>query len=190
MTGAVLELHYDDAEIRAAMGRLQDFSGERMNAAWNAIGGKMVTATQLRFDMQRGPSGAPWKPSKRAVKDGGKTLIWHGYLLASITYNVIGDGVEWGSNLAYAAAMQGGATIQHYARSQQIYRSTGRDGIKPRFVRKSKSNFSSWATIGEHTVTIEGRPYLGVNADDVVEINDTLAAHLEAAILGTPVGHA
>ena len=39
-----------------------------------------------------------------------------------------------------------------------------------RFVKKSKSNFSQWATIGEHSITIPPRPFLKLTAGEISEI--------------------
>lgn len=188
--GAAFAISYDDAEIRAAMTRLREFPGARAAAAEAAIGGKMVSATQLRFAGEVGPDGVKWKPSERVVKHGGKTLQLHGYLLGSQVYNVLDGaaGVEWGSPLVYAAAMQGGASFTVYARSQNVFRSVVDGAISGGFVKKSKSNFAQHATIGEHKVNIPARPYLGVNSDDAVEIEDTLALHMQAAILGVAPG--
>ena len=45
----------------------------------------METSVLLNFTQQRQPDGIPWLPSKRAQRDGGKTLIDTGGLLASVT---------------------------------------------------------------------------------------------------------
>lgn len=188
MPGVALELHWDAASLdamSAAMQTLAEFNGARSAAMWAAIGNYGVSSTQLRFDAQHGPDGDPWKPSQRAIKEDGKTLIWHGYLLRSIIYNVQGEGVEWGSPLVYAAAMQAGAHITSYARSQQNFRKAGRDGLSARFVKKAKSNFASWSTLPEYEITIEGRPYLGLNAEDGQEIADTALRHLDQALKGS-----
>jgi phage gpG-like protein len=188
MTGVTLELNWDAGTMEAAQAAfrsLEAFDGTRSAAMWAAIGGYGVSSTQLRFDAQVGPDGDPWKPSQRAIKEDGKTLIWHGYLIRSITYNVLGEGVEWGSPLAYAAAMQAGAHITSFARSQQTYRKAGRDGLSARFVKKAKSNFASWATIPEYEIAIEARPYLGLNAQDGQEIADTALRHLDQAWQGS-----
>ena len=188
MTGALLELHFDDAEIRRAVGYLYTFDGgERATRLWHAIGAAGVASTQLRFDQQHGPGGAPWKPSQRALKDGGKTLQLSGMLLASITYNLLGaDGVEWGSNLPYAPAMQGGADITVYPRSQQIYQTVSKAGVlNQKFVRPSKSNFARWVEVPEYHIHIEARPYLGIDEEDIAEFTDTALRHVDAALMGT-----
>ena len=56
----------------------------------------METSVLLNFTQQRQPDGVPWLPSKRAQKDGGKTLIDTGKLLASVTAQSGADFAEVG----------------------------------------------------------------------------------------------
>lgn len=56
----------------------------------------METSVLLNFTQQRQPDGIPWLPSKRAQKDGGKTLIDTGKLLASVTHRFGADFAEVG----------------------------------------------------------------------------------------------
>jgi phage gpG-like protein len=179
-----LEVKWDDAELRAAMARVASLPPQQRYALATAIGGRMVTSTVLRFQDEVSPEGVKWIPSQRVLKHGGKTLQLHGYLVGSITYNAGPDGVEWGSPLRYAAAMQGGASIRVYARSQQLYRLVSADGISARFVRKSKSNFVQRATIGEHQVNIPARPFLGISSDDALEIEDASSAFMLRVLNG------
>lgn len=56
----------------------------------------METSVLLNFTQQRQPDGIPWLPSKRVQKDGGKTLIDTGKLLASVTARSGADFAEVG----------------------------------------------------------------------------------------------
>lgn len=56
----------------------------------------METSVLLNFTQQRQPDGIPWLPSKRAQRDGGKTLIDTGKLLASVTAQSGADFAEVG----------------------------------------------------------------------------------------------
>ncbi len=56
----------------------------------------METSVLLNFTQQRQPDGIPWLPSKRAQKDGGKTLIDTGRLLASLQTRTGADFAEAG----------------------------------------------------------------------------------------------
>lgn len=56
----------------------------------------METSVLLNFTQQRNPDGIRWLPSKRAQRDGGKTLIDTGGLLASVTAQSGADFTEVG----------------------------------------------------------------------------------------------
>ncbi len=56
----------------------------------------METSVLLNFTQQRQPDGIPWLPSKRAQRNGGKTLIDTGGLLASVTAQSGADFAEVG----------------------------------------------------------------------------------------------
>lgn len=189
--GAAVEIDakLDYAALRAAVGRLALFSDDRQRPMLDAVGGYLVSSTVRRFHNQCAPSGNPWKPSRRAVKTGGETLIETAMLIRSLTYNRLAMGVEWGSPVKYAAVHQNGATFTVYPRSQRVYRryESGKNyrELKPGFVRKSKANFVQWATIANpYVVKIPARPYLGIDAADAGEINAIAAHHVNAALLG------
>jgi phage gpG-like protein len=198
MTGAVLEIEWDDAMVRDACERLKTFGERQSDEFWDAVGHSLVSHTQMRFDTQSEPDGTPWLPSQRAKRTGGQTLYEEGFLFASQTYNILpGGGVEQGSNRVYAAAMQFGNRYKVYARSQSIYRSKEKleraantpfgekvDMSLYRFVKKSKATFESHVEIPEHDVYIHARPYLGMSADNANEISALAGRHLEAALLG------
>lgn len=184
----------DDAPVRAMLARLSGFGDDGgIHPALDAIGDAMVASTKNRFYDQHGPGGAPWPPSKAALREKRKTLIKSGRLLNSISHNVLASnsGVEWGTNAVYAAMMQRGGTFTVYARSQQIYRKfnkrTGELGTK--FVKKSKSNFASWHTIGQHNVAIPGWPFIGIDNEDIAEMSDVLTRYLRAAMQGSGRPH-
>jgi phage gpG-like protein len=166
-------------------------SDDRAHAMWDAIGAAMVTSTQLRFREGVDPEGDPWKPSERVIKHGGATLIEYGYLLASQTHNVLddGDGVEWGSNLIYAAVHQTGYVFHREAHEQTIHRKVSKSGeLGNRFVKKKDSNFDQDVHVGAYDIHLPARPYLGINEDDEATIETIAQNHLAAALLGTTPG--
>ncbi len=189
MTGVKMEVTVDDGDVRAAAQRIATFSDARGHALYDAVGAAMVAKTVLRFQTGEGPDGV-WPPSQRVIKHGGKTLVLSGRLQGSQTHNVLQDGTEWGTNLIYAAVQQFGDQHTSYARSQKVFRKTAEGGkaLKPGFVKKSKLDFSSWVTLPEYSVGIPARAYVGIDADDVAEMESLCALHLEAALLGTSVG--
>ena len=86
------------------------------------IGSSMVASTIHRFETETGPDGTPWRPSARALREGGQTLSDSGRLRASITHRVGvgGDSVAVGTNVVYAGIHQfGGRTPARTIRARQ-----------------------------------------------------------------------
>lgn len=90
-------------ELDAMLARAGNFG-----PMFDEIGGYLVFSTQQRFETGRGPDGAPWKPSIRALAEGGQTLVDQAFLLQSITHVPSSDRVVVGSNKIYAAIHQEG----------------------------------------------------------------------------------
>lgn len=189
MTGVAMSVTLFDAPLRNAVAGLRAFPEERMTPFLDAVGAAMESSTIRRFDAQQGPGGVLWAPSKRAKKEGGKTLIKSGRLRLSQIYNVLQNAVEWGTNVIYAAMQQFGGTIRSYARSQETFHKRDRDGsLKPGFVKKSRADFARRVTLPEYDIRIPARPYVGVDKGDEQEITTIAERHLGAAIQGKPPG--
>jgi phage virion morphogenesis protein len=189
MAGAALEVRIDDTQLRAMLERAANIGGaDVLHAAWDAIGEAMVSKTMRRFDEQHGPDGAPWLPSKAAKKEGRKTLIKTGNLRNRFTHNVLpgNAGVEWGTNVVYAAIHQFGGTIQRGARQQTIHRRIDkRTGeLSSKFVKKSKSNFASVHAVAAHAITMPARPFLGIDGEDIKEAEGMLTLAVEQYLAG------
>lgn len=169
---ARLELDYDASLARPALlrleGRLRDPGG-----LLQRVGASLVASTRLRFRAEAAPSGAPWKPSARARRQGGRTLSATGRLLRSITERVRGDTLEVGTSVKYAGAHQFGARIP------------------ARVIRPRKGQALKF-TIGGRTLirrsvrhpgsTIPARPFLGLSAGDRRTVDRLVAAWIREAV--------
>lgn len=129
-----------------------------------AIADYMRTAAVERFDDERGPDGTPWKPSQRALADGGLTLTDRGHLRQSITAASDATSAIAGTNLIYAAIHQFGGTI----------RAKGAAGGGARALRTPFGPRGS--------VTLPARPFLGFSPVDAAEIEAILTDHLDSAL--------
>ncbi len=118
------------------------------------VGSYGVSSTQQRFLDERGPDGQPWKKSRRARERGGQTLRDKGLLFSSLAHNTNPSSVEWGSNRIDAGIHQLGGTIRPKTAKKLAFK--GVNGM-----------------VFADKVTIPARPYLGINAEDVAEINAT-----------------
>jgi phage virion morphogenesis protein len=126
-----------------------------------AIADKMRSNAVLNFEAESGPDSVRWKPSQRAIEDGGLTLTDSGQLRQSITAASDATSAIAGTNLIYARIHQEGGVIA--ARPGSALRT-------PAGPRRS--------------VTMPARPFLGFGEDDLAEIGQMLEDHLDRAING------
>jgi phage virion morphogenesis protein len=169
-----------DDEVQRAFARLIEFAGHP-RAALAAIGRYGVSSTRLRFRSQTDPDGNRWLPSQRVRKHGGQTLRLTSRLRNSITYNVTSSGVEWGTNVKYAARHQFSfdkvVSVKPYLRVVKKFTGKGKDRKlelgKPHFVRAhSARSFTP------------RRAFLGINAADRGNILKIISDHYEATVRG------
>lgn len=95
------------AKLREAADR-----AERPQLMYDAIGAMLVTSTQDRFERETDPAGTLWPKSIRVQLEGGKTLTDTAFLRNSVTFEADDGGLAVGTNAAYAATHQFGATIR------------------------------------------------------------------------------
>jgi len=138
--------------VERKMAGLADRFGD-LTPLMEQFGLYLEDATIDRFDREVAPDGTPWKPSLRARTEGGKTLTYSGRLKASITSSANPDSVETGSNVIYAGAHQGGATIRPINGEFLAFRLPG--GLGFRRVKE---------------VELPARPFLGLSIDDEAEL--------------------
>jgi phage virion morphogenesis protein len=147
------------------------------------ISGILGSGIERNFAAEGRPKWQDLAPStKRARARKGKwpgeILRVTGQLATSIQEFFTATSAGAGTNKIYAAIQNFGGDITQYARSQKNYfhanEKTGEIGN--RFVKKHKSNFSQWATIGTHTITIPGREFAKITPQEEWEINQAALA--------------
>lgn len=209
MSGVAIRI--DDAEVMEALAQLQAASGN-LAGVYRNIGEELLQSTQARFRGGKGPDGKAWAPlskrhaeAKRKAGHSAAILVMRGYLSGTIRYQADADGVEVGTDRPYGAIHQFGGDIQIAGRTQEAHVSVrtepltgtrmGKDG-KPKpwtlaagtlqFRRRKDAGQADVSartlTIGDHTITIPARPYLGLSADDRAASLDIIADHLMTAV--------
>lgn len=105
--GVSLKYEIDDRQALELFERLDHFNRA---ALLDDIGGGLHSLTMDRLLTSTAPDGTPWEPSLRALMEGGKTLVDHGHLRDSFTWQIFMglDGLEFGSDMIYAAIHQSG----------------------------------------------------------------------------------
>lgn len=133
------------------------------------IGRRLAASTMHRFEQGAGPDGVRWKPSARARKQSGQTLVDSGRLRDSITHVVRGDELLVGTNVEYAGIHQFGGTIRQQARTQVLaFQAAGRLFASRRSTRRRRAGAVriAIAAIGAREINMPARPFLGLSAGD------------------------
>jgi phage virion morphogenesis protein len=179
MTGVTLNVQLDDTAARDALAGLGAALTD-LTPLMDRIGSMLQLSTDQRFETETGPDGQRWKPSRRAQREGGKTLTLSARLRQSITHRASAEAVEIGTNVVYAAIHQFGGTIDMPARTQTIYRhyDERNDELSTRFVKRRKSNFAQDVEVKAHKVKMPARPYLGISAADEKAVVEEVTAYI------------
>lgn len=136
--------------VEARIARLSSLNRALM---LEAMGATVESQTRRRITSEKtAPDGAAWKPNR----SGTSILLRSGHLLASIHYRTGGSEVRVGSGIVYAAIHQLGGTIRPVNAPKLVFQG------------------SSGGLVFANQVTIPARPYLGVSADNRVELERVL----------------
>lgn len=100
----MIKIKIEDREVQKALNSLAA-KVKDMRPLMQKIAGIMHDAVEENFEQEGRPK---WKPSKRAQKQGGKTLQDKGQLAASISARYDNDSATVGTNKKYAAIHQFG----------------------------------------------------------------------------------
>lgn len=183
--------HSLDADLATdVLGRLER-AAANPQGAMHALGAHFVFSTQRNIELETAPDGKRWPrlSPRTAAKRVGKGQRGFDHMLrvsnrlyASISYQVLADGVEWGSNLVYARIHQLGGTINMPPRQgsvtlKRIRRKGG--GVRSRFARTgAKGGEVRQVSIRGHQVRVPARPYLGISATDRQEVPEIIADYI------------
>ncbi len=159
-----IRLEFDDMELQTALDGLLRM-GQDLSEMLDDVGAHVEMTTKERFDTGVGPDGIPWKPSRRALAEGGKTLVDQGHLRDSVTRDVSDTEVVIGTNVIYGPIHQFGGVI------------------KPKNAKKLafKTPFGM-AFLDQ--VTIPARPFFGLSGEDYQVIPEIVLDHYEEAVDG------
>lgn len=186
MAGASIQFEYNNQAVLSRIRQIATTLGSP-EPLLRDIGEVLVESTQQRFSTQQSPDGVPWQalsPRYQAHKhiNADKILTLRGYLGGGMRYQVSGDTLAVGTNSKYGAIHQFGGEITIPARSQQAYFNQDKSGEVGRlFVKKSRSNFAQWVSIGAYTIKIPARPFLGVSVADEQAMLAKIEERLEKA---------
>ena len=160
-----VSLTFDAANLEAALklvGGLADFDAAPLLEEIGALG---ESQTRRRIsDEKTAPDGTPWRPNLA----GTSILLATGQnLLASIAYTSDGAEAVWGAAWEYAHVHQDGAVITPATAQALAFKIGGR-------------------TAFAKSVTIPARPFVGLSAQNRVEIDELVTDHLGRLLRGEP----
>ena len=115
-----------------------------------------------------------WDISRRAEREGGMTLVDTSLLRQSVQARILGNGqLRVGTNLAYAAIHQFGGTV------------TIADRTKKKRKRKgAKNGQAEEAPKEKRTFEMPARPYIVIQAEDIIDIQEAAIAHAKRVLGG------
>ncbi len=165
MVGVMMRLTGEEA----ALAQLGGFVARAQNprGMFENIGESLITSWHHRWDRGVSPSGTPWPPSLRVIKHGGKTLIGRqARLYRSLTKVASATQVEVGTNVVYGAIHQFGGLIRQAAREAVLHFKTNKRTGRSRFAKPGKADRAMKAQIGERTIHMPARPFIGLDDAD------------------------
>lgn len=149
-----------EGDTRAALNKIRCLAEMDRKSLNAALGQGVRTSTLERFRTGKGPDGRRWPTSKRALAEGGRTLVDSGQLRNSIQVRSDATGFAVGTNVKHA--------------------STHQYGVKNRVIKAKNKKYlrfkvdGRWVTRKKVKVTIPARPFLGLSAEDQTELQETV----------------
>ncbi|MEA3018406.1 MAG: hypothetical protein QOI38_3128 [Sphingomonadales bacterium] len=145
-------------------------AGLDMTPAMQEIARHLETATAMHFEQERGPGGVAWKPSERAIAEGGQTLTMSGDLRSSISSTFGPDFAAAGPERSFGAAVY--AAIHQFGGT----------------IRAKAGRALSFGGRLFAAVRIPARAYLGIDDQDRAAIADILRGFFGRAFAGAGGG--
>ncbi|EBP3538312.1 phage virion morphogenesis protein [Salmonella enterica subsp. enterica] len=175
---------YDIGDFERSLGELIN-KLEQREPLMREMAAAMADAVEENFAREGRPEWMGWSPAYARKRHGGKILQRSGRLAKSITQFSTNDEAVVGTNVKYARIHQEGGEISIAARSQRAYYRQHKNGsVGNRFVKKSRSNFTQWNTIGAYKIKMPARPFLHLTEDDVSGMETTAESYLQRIIDG------
>lgn len=149
-----------EGDTRAMLRRIRSFSEIDRRSINAALAQGVRESTLERFRQSKGPDGRRWKSSKRAILEGGKTLVKTAQLRNSIHARSDASGFAVGTNAKHAATHQ-------FGEPGRIIRARRKKVLRFQYNGK-------WVSKKQVRVKIPARPFLGLSEDDMQEMKATV----------------
>ena len=174
MSGIKIEINIEDKGVKDLLGNLRGKLAD-LTPAMKEVGEIVKTSVTKNFEVGGRP---PWQKSKRAIKQGGQTLVDTGKLKNSQTYRAFNDRVEIGTHKPYAAVHQfgfSGTVSQHVKQHTRKVHSRN-------VYKKGKKTASGITTVKAHgrnmRMNLPARPFLVVQDEDMTQIKKAIEEYI------------
>lgn len=168
-----LTITADTDGVRAAFNQLIAAGGDP-HPPLREIGTHLRSRLVLRFQAGIAPDGTPWKPAKRP-RPGGKLLVDRGHLRNSFNWQLLRQGLVFGSALIYAAAHHFGVNKAAAigAHTRRVTQAFGKPLAFPVF-----------QSVKPHTrqMNLPARPLIGWTPDDANFARAAFNRHLAGSV--------
>ncbi len=149
-----------EGDTRAMLRRIRSFSEIDRRSINAALAQGVRESTLERFRQGKSPDGRRWKSSKRAILEGGKTLVKTAQLRNSIHARSDASGFAVGTNAKHAATHQ-------FGEPGRIIRARRKKVLRFQYNGK-------WVSKKQVRVKIPARPFLGLSDEDMQEMKATV----------------
>ena len=149
-----------EGDTRAMLRRIRSFSEIDRRSINAALAQGVRESTLERFRHGKSPDGRRWKSSKRAILEGGKTLVKTAQLRNSIHARSDASGFAVGTNAKHAATHQ-------FGEPGRIIRARRKKVLRFQYNGK-------WVSKKQVRVKIPARPFLGLSEEDMQEMKATV----------------
>jgi phage virion morphogenesis protein len=173
---AIFNIKIDDREVLATLDKIIAKAKER-RPLMKTISNIMWHAVEQNFQEEGRPT--RWKKSKRAIKQGGKTLQMRSRLVTSFHPSSDNNTAMVGTNVVYAAIHQFGGTtkqaarmrIMHFDQRKSGRMTHGRPGKNvDHFAKPGKAKYGM-ATMGKaYSIKMPARPFIHLEPMDLRKI--------------------
>ena len=122
-----------------------------------------------------------WKPSRRTLKHGGKTLVDLGILRSSFETKSDEKSASVSTNIVYAAIHNFGGEINRASREGALFFKKFKSGKRKGrtlFSKEGKASFGKKVNFGGYTVKMPQREFMMMQDEDWPEIRNVLADYI------------
>lgn len=178
--GFSVSIEVDGIEDARRIARRVANLGENPQPLLEIAGSVLEASTIRRFEEQHGPGGVPWPPSKRAEREGGKTLFDRGDLFDSIRYEVRAAEVEIGFDDLNKPP--GVVAALHFGSHRQTVVVGHTRTVNEAFGVPLPKPVETFVRPHGRMTNLPARPMIGVDEDDRRDLTEAWLLHLRSLL--------